>query len=77
LLERGHSAVIVIMMIMHILVEELLRQDSRGWSLVFKNLPTRSVWVCGYAPSCSALNGEAPQKPGGRGACPVQKALGS
>jgi hypothetical protein len=61
------------MMIMRVLVEDLLRQDSRGWSPVFENLPVRSVWVRGYVPSCPALNGTAPRKPCGRGACPVPK----
>jgi hypothetical protein len=26
-----------------------------GSSPVFENLPTRSVWVCGYVPSCLTL----------------------
>jgi hypothetical protein len=71
--ERGPSTTIVIMMIMRVLVEELLRQDSRGWSPVFENLLVRSVWVRGYVPLCPALNGTAPQKPSGRGACPISK----
>jgi hypothetical protein len=60
----------VIMVIKRVLVEELLCQDSRSWGMVFKNLPARSVWVCGYVPSCPTLNGAASQKPGGRSACP-------
>jgi hypothetical protein len=40
----------VIMVIKRVLVEELLCQDSRSWGMVFKNLPARSVWVCGYVP---------------------------
>jgi hypothetical protein len=63
----------VIMIIMRVLVDKLLRQDSRGWSIVFENLPARSVWVGGYAPSCLVLNRVAPQKPDGRGAYPVLK----
>jgi hypothetical protein len=58
--ERGASAARVIMMIMRVLVDKLLLQDLRGWSPVFENLPTRSVWVGGYAQSCPTLNGVAP-----------------
>jgi hypothetical protein len=50
----------VIMRMMRVLVEELLHQDSRGWSPVFENIPARSVWVCGFVPSCPALTGTAP-----------------
>jgi hypothetical protein len=50
----------VTMMIMHVLVEELLHEDSRGWSPIFENLPARSVWIHGYVPSCPALNGASP-----------------
>jgi hypothetical protein len=46
----------VIMMIRRVLVEELLHQDSRGWSPVFENFSARSVWARGCIPSCSALN---------------------
>jgi hypothetical protein len=63
----------VIMVIMLVLVGELLCQDSRSWSSVLENLPTRSVWVCGYFPSCSTLNGVVSQKPSGRGACLTPK----
>jgi hypothetical protein len=63
----------VIMSIMRVLVEELLLQDSRGWSPMFENLPTRSMWVYGYVTSCPALNDTAPQKTGGHGVCPVLK----
>jgi hypothetical protein len=50
----------VIRMIMRVLVEELLCQDLRGWSLVFENLPVRSAWVCSYVLACLALNDAAP-----------------
>jgi hypothetical protein len=59
---QGPFAAIVIMIITHALVEEPLCQDSRAWSLVFENLPTRGVWVCGYV-----------QKPGGHDAYQVPK----
>jgi hypothetical protein len=55
----GPSAVMVIMVIMSVLVEELLREDLRSWSSVFENLTTMSVWVCGYVRSCPALNNVA------------------
>jgi hypothetical protein len=58
--ERGPSVSMVIMRIMHVLMEELLRQDSKGWSPMFENLPAKSVWVCGYVPLFLALNGIAP-----------------
>jgi hypothetical protein len=61
------------MMNMRVLVDKLLRQDSRGWSPVFENLSVQSVWVGGYAPSCPALNGASPQKPSHHSACPVPK----
>jgi hypothetical protein len=57
---KGGSAAMVIGMTMRVLVEELLCQDSRGWSLVFENLPTKSVWHCGYVLSCSSPNIVAP-----------------
>jgi hypothetical protein len=67
----------VIMMIIRVLVDKLLHQGSRGWSPLFENLPTGSMRVYGYAPSCPALNGSAPQKPCGRGSYPVPKDPGS
>jgi hypothetical protein len=75
--ERGPSVAMVIMMIMRILVEKLLRQDSRGWSLVFETLPTRSVWVCGYILSCPALNDVAPRNPVVTALARYRKAPGS
>jgi hypothetical protein len=71
--EGGGSAAMVIMMIICVLVDKLLCHGSRGWTLIFKNLPPGSVWVGGYAPSYLALNGEAPHKPGGHGPWPVPK----
>jgi hypothetical protein len=71
--ERGPIDDIAIIIIMPVLVGEPLCQDSRFWSPVFENLSTRSVWVRGYVPSCQALDGAAPQKPGGHGACLVSK----
>jgi hypothetical protein len=71
--KKGPSTVIVIMMIMRVLVDKLLRHDSRGWSPVFENLPVRRMWVDGYAPLSSVLNSTAPHKPARRGACPVLK----
>jgi hypothetical protein len=45
-LVRGRfAAAKVIMAIMCVLVEELLFQDSRGWSPVLENFPVRSTWV--------------------------------
>jgi hypothetical protein len=64
--QRGHSATMVIM---RVLVEELLHQDSRCSSLVFENLPSSSMWVRSFLPSCPALKGVASQKLGDRGAC--------
>jgi hypothetical protein len=61
------------MVIMCVSMEELLHQDLSSWSLVFENLPTRSVWVCDYVLSCLALNDAASQKSSGRGACPTPK----
>jgi hypothetical protein len=61
------SAVMVIMAIMRVLVEELLCQDSRGWRPVLENLPARITWVYGYVPSCQALNSVASLKPSSRG----------
>jgi hypothetical protein len=39
------SAAMVIMVIMLVLVEELLCQDSRGWSPVLESFLVRSMWV--------------------------------
>jgi hypothetical protein len=55
LLEREPTTAIAIIIIMHVLVGEPLSLDSGGWSPVFEYLPTRSVWVYGYVPSCLTL----------------------
>jgi hypothetical protein len=51
------------MMIMCVLVDKLLCQDSWGWSSVFG----------GYATSCPDLNGASPQNLDGHGTCPAPK----
>jgi hypothetical protein len=58
--ERGPSVTMVIMMIMRVWVEQLLHEDSRGFSLVFENLLAKNVWVRGYILSHLALNDAAP-----------------
>jgi hypothetical protein len=77
LIEKGGaSAAMVTMIMMHVLVDKLLCQDSRGWSLVFENLPARSVCIYGYTQSGLALNGIAPQKPSATAHTRYRKAPG-
>jgi hypothetical protein len=53
LIRGDFSAAMVIMAIMRVLVEELLCQESRGWSPVLESFPIRCAWVSVVmSPSC-------------------------
>jgi hypothetical protein len=54
LVKGDFSATMVIMMTIRVLVEELICQESRGWSPVLEIFPVRCAWVSVVMSCCAS-----------------------